>query len=123
MNDAIQHPRGAQDNDDEAYARASEAVERMFLGHRARISERMEEARVAAEQSGFADHKRIARAAADAARVSWEADEQMAALKLRLDELYRERVVDPIMEIRRLSAQMEERNRKHFRRRVGDVPS
>ncbi len=122
MRDAIQHPKGEQDNDDEAYAQALEAVGRMFLEHRARISEQMEEARAAAEQGGFADHRRIARAAARAARVSWEADEQMAALKLRLDELYRERVVDPIMEVRRLSVEMEKRNMKDFRRRVGDVP-
>ena len=39
----------------------------------------------------------------------------MAALKQRLDELHRVRVVEPIMEIRRLSVEMEKRNRKHFR--------
>jgi hypothetical protein len=113
---------GGQDNKDEAYAQASKAVERMFLKQRARIVELTEEALASAEQSGSADRRTLKRAAAHAEKVSWEADEQMAALKQRLDELHRVRVVEPIMEIRRLSVEMEKRNRKHFGRRVGDLP-
>ena len=122
MSNVNQDPQAKQDANDEAYTQALKAVECLFLKQQAKITEKMEEAHAAVEQSGFADHRRIARAAAHAARVSWEADEQMAVLKQRLDELYRERVVEPIIEIRRLSAEMERRNRKHFRRRVGDVP-
>ena len=113
---------GGQDNKDEAYAQALKAVERMFLNQRARIVELTEEALASAEQSGSADRRTLKRAAAHAEKLSWEADEQMAALKQRLDELHRVRVVEPIMEIRRLSVEMEKRNRKHFRRRVGDLP-
>ena len=113
---------GGQDNKDEAYAQALKAVEHMFSKQRARIVELTEEALASAEQGGFADSRTLTRAAADAEKVSWEADEQVAALKQRLDELHRVRVVEPIMEIRRLSVEMEKRNRKHFRRRVGDLP-
>ena len=113
---------GGQDNKDEAYTQALKAVERMFLKQRARIVELTEEALASTEQSGFADRRTLKRAAAHAEKVSWEADEQVAALKQRLDELHRARVVEPIMEIRRLSVEMEKRNRKHFRRRVGDLP-
>ena len=113
---------GGQDNKDEAYAQALKAVEHMFSKQRARIVELTEEALASAEQGGFADSRTLTRAAAHAEKVSWEADEQVAALKQRLDELHRVRVVEPIMEIRRLSVEMEKRNRKHFRRRVGDLP-
>lgn len=106
--------------DKDAYTLALEAFERLFLEQRALITEEMESARAAAEERGFEDYKSISSAAARAARVSWDADDQMAGLKKRLDELYQERVVEPIMEIRQLSAKMEERNRNLFRRRVGD---
>jgi uncharacterized tellurite resistance protein B-like protein len=113
---------GEQDNKDEAYTQALKAVEGMFMKQRARIVEQLEEALDSVEQNGFADHRTLARAAAHAQKESWEADEQVFALKRRLDELHRVRVVEPIMEIRRLSVEMEKRNRKHFRRRVGDLP-
>ena len=73
-----------------------EAIERLFLEQRARITAEMEAARAAAEKSDFKDHESISRAAARAAQVSWEADEQMIVLKQRLDKLYQERVVEPI---------------------------
>lgn len=43
----------------------------------------------------------------------------MSSLKKRLDELYHERIVESIMEVRRFSMEMEKRNRKRFRRRIG----
>lgn len=104
----------------DAYALALEALEQLFLEQRARISAEMEAAVATAEQSDFEDYASISRAAARAAQASWEADDQVAGLKKRLDDLYQERVVEPIMEIRRLSTKMEERNRSLFRRRVGD---
>ena len=110
------------DADDNAYAAALEAIERLFLEQQARIYAETEAARVAAEESDFKDHRSISRSAAHAARISWEADEQVARLKRRLDELYQERVVEPIMEARRISSKMEEVNRTHFRRRVTDHP-
>ena len=122
MSNVIEYPWGEEHDGDEAYAQALKAVERLFLKHQARIVEQGEEARVAAEQSDFADHRMLSHAAARATNEAWDADEQMSALKQRLDELYRERVVEPIMKIRRLSEEMEQRNRKHFSRRVGDVP-
>ena len=112
----------AKQDADDAYALALEAVERLFLEQRARITAETEVARAAAQESDFKDHESISRAAAQAAQVSWEADDQMIVLKQRLDKLYQERVVEPIMELRRLSAKMEERNRKRFRRRIGDRP-
>ena len=63
MGNVIQYPRGEQDDDDKDYAQAMKAVERMFLKHQARIVERGEEARVAAEQSAFADHRMLSHAA------------------------------------------------------------
>lgn len=104
----------------DAYALALEAIERLFFEQRARIIEELESAHTAAEESGFKDYKSISSAAARAARVSWDADDQIASLKKRLDELYQERVVEPIMELRQLSTKMEERNRNLFRRRLGD---
>lgn len=102
------------------YALALEAIERLFLEQQSRIAEEMASAQAAAEESDFKDYRSISSAATRAARVSWEADDQIAGLKKRLDELYQERVVEPIMEIRKLSTKMEERNRSLFRRRVGD---
>jgi hypothetical protein len=111
-----------QEDTSDAYALALKAIEQLFLEQNAQIAKELEEARAAAERSDFADHGSISHAAVRAARISWEADEQMARIKQRLDELYQERVVEPIMEVRLLSATMEERNSKCFRRRVGDAP-
>lgn len=116
---AVQRGPEAADGGD-AYALALEVFERLFLDQQARIAAEMEAARAAAEESDYKDYKSISHAAARAARVSWEADGQIAGLKQRLDELYQARVVEPIMEVRRLSSKMEEHNRNLFRRRVGD---
>lgn len=106
----------------DAYVLALEAIEHLFIEQRARIAAEIEQARAAAEKSDFEDHRNMSRAASRAAQISWEADEQIAGLKQRLDELYQERVVKPIMEARQLSSEMEKRNRHRFHRRVGDVP-
>ena len=106
---------------DDAYAAALEAVERLFLDKQARISAETEAARVAARVSDYKDHRSISRSVTHAAvQVSWEADEQVASLKQRLDELYEERVVEPIMEARRLSSTMEKLNSTRFQRRITD---
>lgn len=112
---------GAAHSADAAYASALEAIERLFLDQRARILAETQAALAAARRNDIADDRVITRAAARAARISWEADEQVDSLKRRLDDLCRERVVEPIMEIRKISAEMEKRNRKVFRRRIGDV--
>lgn len=103
-----------------AYATALAAMEGLFLEQRARIAAELEAARAMAEGSDYGDDRRIARAAARAARVSWEADDQLAALKRRLDALYEERVSGPIMEVRQVSLKMEERNKRRFNRRISD---
>ena len=105
---------------DDAYAAALEAVERLFLDQQARIFAQTEAARVAARESDFKDHRSISRSVTKAAQISWEADEQVASLKRRLDELYEERVVEPIMEARRLSSTMEKLNSTRFQRRITD---
>ncbi len=106
----------------DAYALVLKVIEQLFLEQQAQISAEMEAARAAAEKSDFEDHESISRAASCAARVLWEADDQMASLKQRLDKLYQEMVVEPVMEVRWLSTKMQERNRKRFRRRIGDRP-
>ena len=121
MEDETQNPRPKQEAND-AYTLAMEAIERLFLEQQARIAAEKKAAHAAAEESDFANYKKIADAASRAARISWEADDQMASLKKRLDELYHERIVEPIMEVRRFSMEMEKRNRKRFRRRIGDLP-
>ena len=105
---------------DDAYAAALEAVERLFLDKQARISAETEAARVAARESDYKDHRSISRSVTHAVQISWEADEQVASLKRRLDELYEERVVEPIMEARRLSSKMEKLNSTRFQRRITD---
>jgi len=105
---------------DDAYAAALEAVERLFLDKQARISAETEAARVAARESDYKDHRSISRSVTHAVQISWEADEQVASLKRRLDELYEERVVEPIMEARRLSSKMEKLNITRFQRRITD---
>jgi hypothetical protein len=105
---------------DDAYAAVLEAVERLFLDQKVRISAETEAARVAAEESDFKDHRSISRSVVHAVQISWEADEQVASLKRRLDELYEERVVEPIMETRRLTYEMDKLNSKRFQRRVTD---
>lgn len=99
---------------------ALKAIEQLFEEHRSQIATEREAALAAAEKTNFEDFESISRAASRAALISWEADEQLLTFKKRLDELHHERIVAPIMEIRRLSSSMEKHNKKHFRRRVGD---
>ena len=107
-------------NASDAYTLALKALEQLFEEQRSQIATEREAALAAAEKTNFEDHESISRAASRAARISWEADEQLHVLKQRLDELYHERIIEPITEIRHLSSRMEKHNRHHFRRRVGD---
>jgi hypothetical protein len=104
----------------DAYTLALKAIEQLFEEQHSRISTQREAALAAAENTNFEDYESISSAASRAALISWEADEQVLALKKRLDELHHERIVEPIMEIRRLSSSMEKHNKNRFRRRVGD---
>ena len=104
----------------DAYTFALKAIEQLFEEQRSQIATQREAALAAAEKTNFEDYESISRAASRAALISWEADEQLLALKKRLDELHHERIVEPIMEIRRLSSSMEKNNKSRFRRRVGD---
>lgn len=115
-------PEASANQDADAYALALEAIERLFLEQRARIAAEMEAARAAAEKSDFKDHESISRAAAGAAQVSWEADEQMSVLKQRLDKLYQERVVEPIWSSGDSRPRWKSAYRTRFRRRIGDRP-
>ena len=105
---------------DDAYAAALEAVEQLFLDQQARISAELEAASVAARESDFNDHRSISRSVTKAALISWEADEQVGSLKRRLDELYEERVAEPIMAARRLASKVEKLNSTRFKRRLTD---
>ena len=104
----------------DAYTFALKAIEQLFEEQRSQIVTEREAALAVAEKTNYEDRESISRAASRAALISWEADEQLLALKKRLDELHHERIVEPIMEIRRLSSSMEKNNKSRFRRRVGD---
>ncbi len=117
----LRNPEAAEKhNAGDAFTLALKAMEQLFEEQRSRIATEREAALAAAEKTTFEDYESISRAASRAARISWEADEQLLVLKQRLDELHNERIVEPIMEIRNLSSRMEKHNRHRFQRRIGD---
>jgi hypothetical protein len=75
-------------NASDAYTLALKALEQLFEEQRSQIATQREAALAAAEKTNFEDHESISRAASRAARISWEADEQLHVLKQQLDELY-----------------------------------